>query len=76
MLSISECIERHLAQYFHDLNGEEASDVYHMVLSQVEKPVLAYVLKQCEGNQSKAASMLGLNRNTLRKKLMEYGLLI
>lgn len=74
--SISECIEKHLAQYFRDLDGQDAHDVYNMVLTQVEKPMLVYVMQRCEGNQSKAAEMLGLNRNTLRKKLSQHGLLI
>ena len=46
-----------------------------MVLAQVEKPLLAYVMNECSGNQSKAAEMLGLNRNTLRKKLLQYQLI-
>ena len=47
-----------------------------MVLMQVEKPMLIYVMERCEGNQSKAAEILGLNRNTLRKKLIQHDLLI
>lgn len=73
--TIHDCIERNLAQYFHDLEGQEARGVYEMVLLQVEKPMLEFVMKQCRGNQSKAAEMLGLNRNTLRKKLGQHGLL-
>lgn len=73
--SIPDCIERNLTQYFHDLDGQEARDVYEMVLLQVEKPMLEFVMRQCRGNQSKAADMLGLNRNTLRKKLGQHGLL-
>lgn len=46
-----------------------------MVLFQVEKPMLQYIMLQCGGNQCKAANMLGLNRNTLRKKLMQHDLL-
>jgi Fis family transcriptional regulator len=45
-----------------------------MVISAVEKPVLAYILDRAEGNQTRAAEMLGINRNTLRKKMREYGL--
>lgn len=72
---LSRCIEQSLQHYFDTLNGQAAHDVYHMVLQQVEKPMLQCVLAQCGGNQSKAAQMLGLNRNTLRKKLAEHGLL-
>ena len=46
-----------------------------MVLHQVEKPLLECVMAQCGGNQSKAAAVLGLNRNTLRKKLVQHGLI-
>ncbi len=72
---IAYCIEQNLQQYFRDLNGEAACGVYDMVLEQVEKPLLRCVMAECGGNQSKAAAMLGLNRNTLRKKLVQYGLL-
>lgn len=72
---IATCIEQNLNQYFRTLDGEPAHDIYAMVLRQVEKPMLIKVMAQCSGNQSKAAQMLGLNRNTLRKKLQEHGLL-
>lgn len=72
---IAYCIEQNLNQYFRDLDGEAASGVYDMVLFQVEKPMLAYIMEQCGGNQSRAAEMLGLNRNTLRKKLLQHGLI-
>ena len=66
---ITQCIEQNLRQYFKDLDGTEPCGVYDMVLRQVEKPMLICVMEQCGGNQSKAAVILGLNRNTLRKKL-------
>ncbi len=72
---IADCIQQNLHQYFHDLNGEIPCGVYDMVLFQVEKPLLQYVMAQCNGNQCKAANMLGLNRNTLRKKLLQHQLL-
>ncbi|MDK4680360.1 Fis family transcriptional regulator [Kingella negevensis] len=72
---IADCIEKNLAQYFYDLNGETPCGVYDMVLFQVEKPMLQYVMEQCGGNQCKAAAILGLNRNTLRKKLVQHRLL-
>ncbi|MDO4906652.1 Fis family transcriptional regulator [Neisseria sp.] len=72
---IARCIEQNLQQYFRDLGGEAACGVYDMVLEQVEKPLLQCVMAECGGNQSKAAAVLGLNRNTLRKKLVQYGLL-
>jgi Fis family transcriptional regulator len=56
------------------LDGQPPHAIYDMVLGCVEKPMLEYVLNKVGGNQSKAAEMLGLNRNTLRKKMAEYGL--
>ncbi len=72
---IARCITQNLDRYFQLLEGETARDVYAMVIGQVEKPMLEVVMAQCGGNQSKAAAVLGLNRNTLRKKLLEHGLL-
>ncbi|HYN54942.1 MAG TPA: helix-turn-helix domain-containing protein [Methylotenera sp.] len=61
-------------QYFKDLDGELPHAVYDMVLSCVEKPLLEYIMQHAAGNQSKAAEILGLNRNTLRKKLQQYNI--
>ncbi|WP_107855570.1 Fis family transcriptional regulator [Neisseria weaveri] len=72
---IYDCIEKNLQQYFRDLNGETPCGVYDMVLQQVEKPLLTCVMSECGGNQSKAAAILGLNRNTLRKKLQQHSML-
>ncbi|KLT72937.1 Fis family transcriptional regulator [Neisseria arctica] len=72
---IAHCVEHNLKQYFRDLDGETPCAVYDMVLQQVEKPLLATVMAECGGNQSKAAAVLGLNRNTLRKKLLQYDLI-
>ena len=63
-----------LEQYFKDLDGQPPHAVYDMLLSCVEKPMLQFVLNQAGGNQSKAADILGLNRNTLRKKMQTYGI--
>ncbi len=72
---IAQCVEQNLQQYFKDLNGETPCNVYDMVIHQVEKPLLQCVMAQCEQNQTRAAVLLGLNRNTLRKKLVQHGLL-
>lgn len=72
---LNDCIAQTLNRYFATLDGQDAHDIYHMVLHQVEKPMFQCVMAQCGGNQSKAAQMLGLNRNTLRKKLAEHGLI-
>lgn len=61
--------------YFEHLDGQAVTDVYPMVLSEVEAPLLEEVMKYTRNNQTKASNMLGLNRGTLRKKLKQYGLL-
>lgn len=71
---LCDCVENSLKQYFKDLNGKETSGVYQMVLTEMEKPLLAVVMKYAEKNQSKASRVLGINRNTLRKKLDLHGL--
>ncbi|BCL77373.1 Fis family DNA-binding protein [Jeongeupia sp. HS-3] len=72
---IAEVIHASLAQYFDDLDGETPCAVYDMVLARVEKPLLLLVLERVGGNQTRAAEVLGINRNTLRKKLQTYDLL-
>jgi Fis family transcriptional regulator len=73
--SIEECVRRSLEKYFRDLEGESAHNVYDMVMLTVERPVLEVAMEQASGNQSVAADILGINRNTLRKKLQLHGLL-
>lgn len=68
------CIEQALERYMRDLDGEQPSALHAMVIGAAERTVLAFVLKQADGNQSLAAKMLGINRNTLRRKLIEYDL--
>ena len=60
--------------YLEDMNGHEVSDLYHVVLSEVEPAILDVVMTYVEGNQTEAAEMLGISRGTLRKKLKLYGL--
>jgi len=66
---IADCVRRSLERYFKDLDGERPRSVYDMVLKNVEKPMFEIVLDRAEGNQTVAAEMLGINRNTLRKKI-------
>ena len=73
--SLRECVERAVSNYFQHLDGQEVTDVYDMVLAEVETPMLEVVMKYTRHNQTKAANLLGLNRGTLRKKLKQYGLL-
>lgn len=72
---VAACVRRSLNRYFKDLDGEEPSDIYDMVVRAVEKPLLVFIMDRAAGNQSRAAELLGINRNTLRKKLQEHGLL-
>ncbi len=72
---IEECVRTSLEGYFRDLRGTEPDGMYNMLVKVVEKPLLEVVMKQAGDNQSKAAEWLGLNRNTLRKKLLEHKLI-
>ena len=72
---IDECIRDSLNVYFDDMKGIESHGMYDMLLSVVEKPLLEVVMHRADQNQSRAAEWLGLNRNTLRKKLIEHKLL-
>ena len=71
---VAACLRRSLNRYFKDLDGEQPTKIYDMVLSAMEKPLLIYILDHADGNQTRAAELLGINRNTLRKKLREHGL--
>ncbi len=72
---VAACVRRSLNRYFKDMDGEEPSGIYDMVVRAVEKPLLTFIMDRAEGNQSRASELLGINRNTLRKKLKEHGLL-
>ena len=72
---LAQAVTTALEKYFTELNGEPASNVYDMVLCCVEKPMLQIVMAQAGNNQTMAAQILGINRNTLRKKLGDHGLL-
>jgi Fis family transcriptional regulator, factor for inversion stimulation protein len=72
---IEDCIRDSLEQYFRDLRGTEPHALHELIISTVEKPMLEVVMRQADGNQSKAAEWLGLNRNTLRRKLLDHRLL-
>jgi len=67
-------VRRAIDGYFTDLDGEKPSRVYNMVINCVEKPLLESVLRRVRGNQTHAAEMLGINRNTLRKKMKVHGI--
>jgi Fis family transcriptional regulator len=71
---LSSTVRKVMRQYFKDLDGEKASGIYDMDVAAVEKPMLEVVMFQAHGNQTRAAELLGLNRNTLRKKLQQHGI--
>jgi Fis family transcriptional regulator len=71
---LNVCVSNALERYFEQLAGEPPRDLYALVLSEVEPPLLQAVMNYTRGNQSKAADVLGINRGTLRKKLRCYGL--
>ncbi len=73
--SLRACVETTMDNYFRHLDGQPVTDVYNMVLAEIEAPLLEVVMKYTRQNQTKASEILGLNRGTLRKKLKQYGLL-
>ncbi|WP_026960423.1 MULTISPECIES: DNA-binding transcriptional regulator Fis [Aliagarivorans] len=71
---LRDSVEQALRNYFAQLDGEEVSELYELVLSEVEAPMLDVVMQYTRGNQTRASIMLGINRGTLRKKLKKYGM--
>lgn len=71
---IGRSVEKSLDEYFRRLDGEAPHGIYDMVIGSVERTMLATILHRAGGNQTQAADMLGLNRNTLRTKLSKYGI--
>ncbi|HEV8094836.1 MAG TPA: helix-turn-helix domain-containing protein [Burkholderiales bacterium] len=68
---IADTVRRALERYFRDMDGERPSGIYDMVLKNVEKPMIETVLANAQGNLTLAAAMLGIDRNTLRKKMQQ-----
>ena len=71
---IGKTVEKSLDEYFLRLDGEPPHGIYDMVITHVERAVISSVMERAGGNQTQAADMLGLNRNTLRTKLTKYGI--
>ena len=61
-----------MEDYFDDLDGEKPHAIYDMVIRSVEKPLIELVMQRAGGNQTRAAELLGVNRNTLRNKMKQY----
>ncbi len=72
--ALAVCVRQELEQYFKDLDGESPAGIYDMVVNCVEKPILEMILERAGSNQSRAAEWLGINRNTLRKKMQKHGI--
>ena len=68
---LSDAVKRSLERYFKDMDGERPTAIYEMVLKNIEKPMIETVLGHAKGNMTAAASMLGINRATLRTKMRE-----
>ena len=68
---LAECVKRSLERYFKDMDGEKPTSIYEMVLKNIEKPMIQTDLGEAKGNQTLAAEMLGINRNTLRSKMQQ-----
>ena len=73
--TLRDHVEHAMRSYFANLNGEQVTNVYDMVLAEIEGPLLEVVLEYTRGNQTRASEILGLNRGTLRKKLKDHGLM-
>jgi len=71
-MSIGELLSRRVAQWFEESNGEEPRDLYEKMVAELERPLIEMALKRAGGNQVRAARILGLNRNTLRKKITDH----
>jgi Fis family transcriptional regulator, factor for inversion stimulation protein len=68
---LADSVKRSLERYFKDMDGEKPTSIYEMVLKNIEKPMIETVLGHAKGNQTLAAEMLGINRNTLRSKMQQ-----
>ena len=71
---ICRSVEKSLDEYFRKLDGELPHGIYDMVITHVERTLISSVMDRANGNQTQAADMLGMNRNTLRAKLAKYGI--
>ena len=72
---LRDAVKKAVHHYLKQLNGQDVQDVYDLVLSELEAPLLEEVMTYTRGNQTRAAILLGINRGTLRKKLKKYGML-
>ncbi|MCP4325936.1 MAG: DNA-binding transcriptional regulator Fis, partial [Alteromonadales bacterium] len=71
---LRDSVRQAVSGYVAQLNGQDTTELYELVLSEVEAPMLDIIMQYTRGNQTRAATMLGINRGTLRKKLKKYGM--
>jgi len=71
---LRQCVMDAMQRYFNHLDGHGATNLYRLVMNEVEAPLLESVMQHTGGNQSRAATLLGISRSTLRKKLSQYGM--
>jgi len=71
---LSDWLQKTVKKYITVMNGDGSGHLHDLVIRGIEKPLLEMVLKETNGNQTQAANILGINRNTLRKKMQEYNL--
>ena len=73
---LEDCVRASLDRYFNDLGDDEPRDMWDMVMRCVERPVLEAAMTRADGNQTRASEMLGITRNTLRKKLLAHNITV
>jgi Fis family transcriptional regulator len=71
---LAQCVASTVRRYLDDLGDHAPGNLHQLLLEQIEKPLLTVVMERVRGNRCRAAELLGINRNTLRKKLQQYGL--
>ena len=69
---LEKWLDKSIRQYVGEMNGENNGHLHELIMGGIEKPLVEIVLKETGGNQTQAANILGINRNTLRKKIAEY----
>ena len=69
---LEKWLNRSIRQYVSKMDGKQNGKLFNLIISGVEKPLVEIVLNETKGNQTQAANILGINRNTLRKKIMDY----
>jgi len=72
--TVAACVTAAVERYLAALDGHAAHDLHRLVIAEVERPLLVTVMAHCDGNLTAAAALLGLNRATVRRKLVQYGL--